>query len=259
MASLSKDPKTGTRRIQFTGLDRKRKTVYLPGETLANARTIKTRVESLLKAAHSKYEWPDDLAKWVSEISDQMAKKLAKVGLIPTRANPENSNESTPVNPLGQFLESYISGRAIHKPNTRRNYRVTKQHLLNYFGRDKPLADITPGDADAWREGLLLKGMQQPTVSREVKRAKQFFRAATRLRLIAENPFEDVKGGRQENRSRFYFVSREEAQKVLDACPDSQWRLIFALCRFGGLRCPSEVLALTWDDVDWEHGRITVR
>jgi len=38
----------------------------------------------------------------------------------------------------------------------------------------------------------------------------------------------------------------------------SQWKLIIALARYGGLRCPSEVLALTWADVDWEQGRITV-
>ena len=40
---------------------------------------------------------------------------------------------------------------------------------------------------------------------------------------------------------------------MLDACPDAQWRLLFALSRFGGLRCPSEHLGLRWQDVDWER------
>jgi hypothetical protein len=31
-----------------------------------------------------------------------------------------------------------------------------------------------------------------------------------------------------------------------------------ALARFGGLRCPSEVLSLEWRHVDWERGRLTV-
>ncbi|MBN2023296.1 MAG: site-specific integrase, partial [Pirellulales bacterium] len=39
---------------------------------------------------------------------------------------------------------------------------------------------------------------------------------------------------------------------------DAQWRLLFALSRFGGLRCPSEHLGLRWRDVDWAGGRITV-
>ena len=46
---------------------------------------------------------------------------------------------------------------------------------------------------------------------------------------------------------------------MLDACPDNEWRLIFALSRFGGLRCPSETLELRWSDIDWERGRIVIR
>ncbi|MBI2477679.1 MAG: site-specific integrase [Planctomycetia bacterium] len=93
-------------------------------------------------------------------------------------------------------------------------------------------------------------------------RARQFFRAAIKRRLIAAdaNPFGEMKGiAVQANKDRFYFVSREEAAKVLDACPDSQWRLLFALSRYGGLRCPSEHLALKWADIDWELGRMQVR
>ena len=34
---------------------------------------------------------------------------------------------------------------------------------------------------------------------------------------------------------------------------------IIALCRYGGLRYPSEVLGLTWDDVLWDQDRMIVR
>jgi hypothetical protein len=54
-------------------------------------------------------------------------------------------------------------------------------------------------------------------------------------------------------------VTREEAQKVLDACPCNQWRLLFALARYGGLRTPSESLALTWADINWEKNLMVVR
>ena len=45
---------------------------------------------------------------------------------------------------------------------------------------------------------------------------------------------------------------------MADACPDAEWRLLFALSRYGGLRCPSEHLGLRWEDVDWERGRLTI-
>ncbi|RIK80286.1 MAG: hypothetical protein DCC68_11280 [Planctomycetota bacterium] len=64
------------------------------------------------------------------------------------------------------------------------------------------------------------------------------------MRLVEVNPFADLKSTVRPNPSRFYFIRRDEAQKVLDACPDAQWRLIFALARFGGLRVPSEIVEL---------------
>jgi len=72
-------------------------------------------------------------------------------------------------------------------------------------------------------------------------------------------PVADMKGcGVQANRARDHFVSRDDTAKLLDACPDSQWRLIVVLSRFSGLRCPSEHLALKWCDVNWGRDRIRI-
>lgn len=49
------------------------------------------------------------------------------------------------------------------------------------------------------------------------------------------------------------------AAKVLEACPDNQWKLLFALGRYGGLRCPSEHLGLRWSDTNWERLTIVIR
>ena len=55
------------------------------------------------------------------------------------------------------------------------------------------------------------------------------------------------------------YVTPVEIDRVIEACPDAQWRLLFGLARYGGLRIPSESHLLTWADVDWERGRLTVR
>ncbi|MBN1126871.1 MAG: site-specific integrase [Sedimentisphaerales bacterium] len=60
------------------------------------------------------------------------------------------------------------------------------------------------------------------------------------------------------NAERFYFVTREETGKLLKACNGTEWRLVITLARYGGLRTPSEVLALTWDCVNWELDRIRI-
>lgn len=54
-------------------------------------------------------------------------------------------------------------------------------------------------------------------------------------------------------------MTHTEAEKVLDACPDVEWRLLFGLSRYGGLHFPSESFDLRWEDTVWVRSRMTVR
>lgn len=97
------------------------------------------------------------------------------------------------------------------------------------------------------------------TAARVIKHARQFFTAALRDDFVGGDPFAKVKSGSMENRERMYFVSRADAEKLITAAPNHHWRLVVALARHGGLRTPSEPLALTWGDVDWEKGKVLIR
>lgn len=131
--------------------------------------------------------------------------------------------------------------------------------MAEYFGEEKALASITQGDAEELRS-FLSQRLDENTLRRHLKRAGQFFRHAVRKKIIRDNPFGEMKAlSARGNKEKFYFLTTEQAQAVLNACPNSQWRLLFTLSRWGGLRCPSEHLALTWADVDWERNRLTVR
>jgi len=252
MASVIDDP-GGKRRISFVG-SQGRKTIYLGKVSRKAADSLNLRVETILAANEQGQALDVETAGWLARRPDTFYKKLAATGLVPPRDPLPETKPTT----LGSFVDQYISGRADVKSGTATNLRQARKKLVEYFGEDKPLSAITPGDADQYRQDLLSR-LGDNTARRHCGRAKQFFRAAVRKRLIAENPFGDQKGlAVRANPSRFYFLSREDAQAVLNACPDAQWRLIFALSRFGGLRCPSEHLALRWGDVDWERNRITI-
>ncbi len=255
MASISREP-GGRRTIQFVGGDGKRRSIRLGKVSHRTAEAVKVRIEALVVAQITGQAPDDETARWVADRDERMIAKLARVGLIRARDPKARGNAQVT---LGAFLEQYIGSRADVRRNSTLNYRQTAGSLLDYFGPEKLLSEITEGDADGYKLDQKARGYAAATVSRRVKYARQFLKAAVRAKLIPSNPFADVKAGAQENRSRFYFVTSDEAQKVLDACPDAQWRLLFALSRFGGLRCPSEHLALRWGDVDWEHDRITVR
>lgn len=248
--------KNGSWKIQFTapGDNGKRPTITLGKVNERIARSVHNLVESLEAAAKTGETLDTSTLQRVARLPDSIRDKLADVGLLKRRSRIT----------LGAFLDDYIDGLAGKKPRTLENHRVTAQYLIRHFGSDKLLAEITRGDADRWRESLLRKGLAKKTglapatVAREVKRAKQFFEAAARHELIHRNPFTHLKGGKQENRSRFYFVSLDDAKKVLDACPDAEWRVIFALARFGGLRVPIDLKNLRWEDIFWDQDRFRV-
>lgn len=248
MASVIRD-KNGRKRIGFTAGDGSRKSLRLGKATLRQAEAVKVRVEQLVMASAGVTGVLDDeTTKWLTGLDEVMYDKLAAVGLVAPRASAD----------LGDFVMGYIRERNDVKAGTATFYGHTRRNLIDFFGADKPLRDITPGDADQWRLYLLGQGLAENTVRRRCKMAKQFFKAAMRRNLVSSNPFEELKGTVRGNAKRLYFISREEAEKVLEACPCAEWRLIFALCRYGGLRCPSEVLTLKWTDVDWERSRFCV-
>ncbi|HEY1598171.1 MAG TPA: tyrosine-type recombinase/integrase [Pirellulales bacterium] len=250
MASISTDGK-GNRRILFVDKARKRRCVRLGKMPMKSAEKVCTKIEAL-NSAETAGNSPDrETAEWLRTRDTRLYDKLAAVGLAPERAAREAST-------LGLFLDRYLAARTDIKPGTRVLLERVRASLVEHFGAGKLLAAISPGDADEFRLHLQ-ETIGENTVRRMCGRAKQFFRAAVRKRLIDQNPFADMRDCTvQANRSREYFLSRDDADKVLAACPDADWRLIFVLARYGGLRCPSEHLGLTWGCVDWERGRLRV-
>jgi integrase len=248
MASISSDP-DGRKRIQFIGIDGKRKSIRLGKASMKQAEAFKVKVAAIVTASMTG-AMDDEVTRWLTERDEATYARLAAVGLVKPRQSVK----------LGAFLDGYVADRSDVKPTTVLVLGHTKRNLIEFFGADKPLREITAGDADTWRLNLIGKEkLSDNTVRRRCGIAKQFFRAACRRKLISENPFADLKAAVQGNASRSYFLSRDDSQKIVDACTDAQWRLIFALCRYGGLRCPSEHMELTWGDIDWDKGKMLVR
>jgi len=94
--------------------------------------------------------------------------------------------------------------------------------------------------------------LEKNTVNDRCKKAKQFFNVANEYELIGKNPFAKLPGSVKANREKFYFVTCEETERLLDTAPDMEWRLLLALCRYGGLRSPSETMIIRWQNVNWQ-------
>ncbi len=234
MASIINRPE-GHRWIQFVDAEGKRQTVRLGKTPAKAAATVCGRVEQLLSAKMTGTTMDRDLAGWLASIDGTLQNKLAAVGLCDARESAV----------LGPFIKGYIQSRTDVKPATKEVWRQGEMGLVEFFGANKPLGDVTPGDADRYKLHLIGKKLASMTVRKRLQFATMIFRAGLRRRLIAESPFADVSiKASMPNRERF--ISVEETAKLLEACPNHHWRAIVALARYGGLRCPSEVLSLRW-------------
>lgn len=104
-----------------------------------------------------------------------------------------------------------------------------------------------------------VKRLAPATVAKRTMVAKQIFGKAVRWGMIASSPFADLRAGSQSNPDRAFYVDAKSIAAILEACPDAEWRAIVALTRFAALRCPSELIALRWGDVNWEKSVLMVR
>lgn len=252
MVSLCKD-RNGLKRLVVTLPDGKRTPIRLGRMKTEEATAIKLAIQDLARSKRAGKPPTDSTVQWLTELktaSPDFFGKLQKLGLIQSYATPT----------LGAFTQEYISSRTHVEENTTENDNQTRDKLVKFFGASKLLAEITPGDADRWRIWLAMEEkLSEVTIRRHCGRAKQFITAAIDNNLVRENPFRKLKSASQANPDREFFVTVEMALKVLNVLPSTEWRTLFALSRFGGLRVPSEALLLRWDDVDRVNRLIRVR
>jgi integrase len=250
---------TTTYRVLFVGPTGKRQTIRLGKVPKKIAESVKLKIESLLAAKIAGLPTDAQTAGWLSTLGDSIHEKLARAGLVEPRETAVVVEWT-----LGSFLEHYFGTLGDQKRMTKLNYGRARRLLEEFFGKERRLSTIHEGDADDYKAWLLAptkdrKAFASASASVDLRRARQFFKAAVRRRVIDRNPFEEVKCGSQANPSRKHYVDRETIDTVLAACPNHDWRLIFAFARYAGLRIPSELEELKWADVNWERNRITVR
>ncbi|PAY19120.1 integrase [Rhodopirellula sp. SM50] len=263
MASLRFEAAKNGWRLQFRDCEKRNRSMWLGDIPEWSAQEIKEHVEHLLSRVPRGQ--PPELAtsNWLAGINDELRNKMARCGLVESVVQREAR-----VLTIAAWLTEYFAERTDVKPGTLKTYEKGRDNLLDYFGKKKLLRDVTATDAQKWRTWLKTKGnrrdtiqkrtsMAEDTVRRRTGMVKQFFAVAVKRGLIDSNPFDELPTTTGGNTARQYFVEQSVITDCMKYC-DEDWKTILALARFGGLRCPSEVLRLKWMDVNLPAGRMIV-
>jgi integrase len=259
MASVCDDGKR--KRIVYVGTDGQRRTIYLRCDR-RTAESIARHVENILASRVSGQPLPRDTASWVSNLSDALRSKLERQRLL----EPKEASSPT----LGEWVENYLSRQTHVKPASLLAVKQATRNLIDFFGADRRLANITAGDADDFKKWLLsdARSARQPDMPRRLSHATcgkrlsyacSIFADAVRHEIIARNPFEGVKRPGATNPARQAYVPVEWVERLIrEQAPNAEWRLLLAMSRYLGVRVPSEPFSMTWGDVDWEHSRLRI-
>ena len=253
MACITKQ-KNGRKRIEFV-YGEKRHCIYLGKMSMKLDNEVKTKVEDIIAAKIAGHTSVTSTQHWIAEQRKQnskMIEKLAELELVNREYRPDVEDT------LDTFIGSFIHNRTDVKEGTRITYRQARRRLVGFFGKDRRLTEITVGEAKQWRRSLLNNGLSEATVNRTSSTANQFFKEAIDLKAISVNPFKGLPTVVRGNPEKFHFVDRPTIEKVIEACPSAEWRLLVGLARYAGLRIPSESAPLKWEDISLDGTMLTI-
>jgi integrase len=155
---------------------------------------------------------------------------------------------------FSEAAERFLEYSETNKRSYLRDRTIVNRHLLPIFGK-KHLDEITSWDVERYKASRKDK-LSPASVNRELSCLKTIFNKAIHWRLTKENPVRGVKMFRENNR-RLRFLMPDEIRDLLDCCAPFL-RPIVATALHTGMR-RGEILNLTWQDIDFDRGHITIR
>jgi integrase len=209
-------------------------------------------------------------ARWRDAVGQRVSKSLGPKSQITRRqavqlcrdlaakhvVSPDSRGRPREIT-LEQWLTRYFELRADLAPTTSAMQQDTKNLLIKHFGADVRLDRISRAAAADFRRTLGKRSITETTIRKHIGIAKVMFAWAMRQDFIALNPFDrEVTSILPVDRT-WRYVTADELEQILDACPDDRWRSLFALARLAGLRL-SEALALRPEHLDMKARTITV-
>jgi integrase/recombinase XerC len=178
---------------------------------------------------------------------------------------PRSSGSRTGPSPIRQRLDEWLShlenGRGT-SPHTRKAYRIDCEEWLELLeGHGDDPFQPARSTIQAWFATLHRRGDAPSTVSRKISAVRGFYRHLRKAGAIGHNPWEGIRGPRQE-KNLPDFLPVDEMFALLDARNSGtalgiRDRAILELLYAGGFRV-SELTGLRWKDLDLRDGQARV-
>ena len=250
MATLTKE-KNGSWNIRFVDDHGNRQSVFLKSRyTEQSANDLKRTIETII-FCRDNHQQPDKrVMTYLETAPPDILKRLEKAGLI----------AQTKIRTLAQLWDAFeVEYVDTLKDNTKRIYGQTRSKFFLFFKSGDSIDKVTKQSLSEWK-AFLKKTYSTATVSIDIAKVKRLLNWATDEKdLFVKSPGKGVKKESCVQKDRMRFITMADYESLLAACTTQEQRTILTLARIGGLRIPSEITTLTWDDVNWEKHRLWIK
>ena len=229
--------------------------VWIGTLTVRQQREYDRHVQSIVDSFKVGASPEPECLRWFDTVPDRIRDKFVAWGMLP----PSQRRTLTPEQRTVEgWTRLFIDELANAKPRTKINYDQARTWLLKTVDGKRDIGAVTQGDMRRWQASMTALVMS--TRNKHVKRVKTMFAGAVEDGVLASSPAAILKEERSQkriDRSRQFFVDAAMTEKVIRKLPDTNWKMLFCLMRFQGLR-RHEVFAIDWKHIDWETNELTV-
>ncbi len=156
-----------------------------------------------------------------------------------------------------QAFELFFDHASTYKASWRDDRHRYNRHLKESISH-LPLDQIRVGTIEQLKLEMQGKGLSPASQVRVLALVRVVFNHCIRLELFdGSNPVSKVRMPKVNN-ARLRYLTRDEAELILDSIHHPDVRDACLMSLYSGMR-RSEILGLTWADVDLDRGAMTVR
>ncbi|WP_373035502.1 tyrosine-type recombinase/integrase [Sulfurimonas sp.] len=166
-------------------------------------------------------------------------------------------NEGIPM--ISDLLDDVMQSKiAFIKHKTFLAYKATLKHSILPYFEDTPVSSVKPIAIKKWHDVLIAKGLKRQSISTARVLLKEAFNLAIMSEYMETNPVIMVQLPRMKRtKKKQKPFTLDEIDLILDNCPNKQVKNFLGISFFTGMRS-GEVLALEWNDIDFETDTISI-
>lgn len=163
-------------------------------------------------------------------------------------------NKITVAQWMDEWLNKFCANKV--KPSTYYSYQSSIRLYINPAIGAMPMQAVRGAHVQSIYNKMMDAGLSGKTVKNAGAILHKSFSVALKQGLIVSNPCDGAELPKTQQKE-IHPLTDEEIPLFLAAIEESPMRNAFALCLFAGLR-EGECLGLSWGQVDFQRGRITV-